>query len=256
MLPHTVPGCPVVLLPWVCTLLQQLYTLLHVTLLDYFSVPYRFYSHFTLLHFYSGLKHQKVWGTLVSSVPNCPPLHLFVQATPLVTVRFHSSLWLSCSLPKLRPDLRLMFRVKKLLSNWEIYHANKFNSTPFKQNLMHVLVHSRSYCWSINQKPAYQSKPQQSCEPWFLVIGCDLVLTTILEILKRPVVCQFVKRWLELVLSPILAIFPMTCSSQHSRRLLWQVEITLTQLFLNLYLSSFIKTRLGYIYFYRTQVRS
>ena len=72
MLPHTVPGCPVVLLPWVCTLLQQLYTLLHVTLLDYFSVPYRFYSHFTLLHFYSGLKHQKVWGTLVSSVPNCP----------------------------------------------------------------------------------------------------------------------------------------------------------------------------------------
>ena len=26
------------------------------------------------------------------------------------------------------------------------------------------------------------------------MIGCDLVLTTILEILKRPVVCQFVKR--------------------------------------------------------------
>ena len=30
--------------------------------------------------------------------------------------------------------------------------------------------------------------------PGFLVIGCDLVLTTILEISKRPVVCQFVQR--------------------------------------------------------------
>lgn len=91
MLRHTVPGCPVVLLLWVCTPVQQLYTLLHVRLLDYFSVPSRSYLHFTLLHLYSRLKHQKVWGTLVSSVPNCPPLHLFVQATPLVTVRFHSS---------------------------------------------------------------------------------------------------------------------------------------------------------------------
>ena len=170
MLPHTVPGCPVVLLPWVCTLLQQLYTLLHVTLLDYFSVPYRFYSHFTLLHFYSGLKHQKVWGTLVSSVPNCPPLHLFVQATPLVTVRFHSSLWLSCSLPKLRPDLRLMFRVKKLLSNWEIYHANKFNSTPFKQNLMPVLVHSRSYCWKTRNLHV-KGNPSS----WYLVVWSSIL---------------------------------------------------------------------------------
>ena len=45
----------------------------------------------------------------------------------------------------------------------------------------------------------------------------------------------------------------MTCSSPHSRRLLWQVEITLTQLFLNLYLSSFIKTRPSDIYLYERQ---
>ena len=45
----------------------------------------------------------------------------------------------------------------------------------------------------------------------------------------------------------------MTCSSPPSRRLLWQVEITLTQLFLNLYLSSFIKTRPSDIYLYVRQ---
>ena len=150
-----------------------------------------------------------------------------------------------------------MFRVKKLFSNWEIYHANKFNSTPFKQNLMPVLVHSRSYCWKTRNLHV-KGNPSS----WYLVVWssilwywvpCDRVWSCIDNDpgdLETAVVCQFVKRWLELVLSPILAIFSMTCSSQHSRRLLWQVEITLTQLFLNLYLSSFIKTRLGYIYFF------
>ena len=52
----------------------------------------------------------------------------------------------------------------------------------------------------LKQKPACQKKPQQLVfggvviNPGFLVIGCDLVLTTILEISKRPVVCQFVQR--------------------------------------------------------------
>ena len=193
MLPHTVPGCPVVLLPWVCTLLQQLYTLLHVTLLDYFSVPYRFYSHFTLLHLYSGLKHQKVWGTLVSSVPNCPPLHLFVQATPLVTVRFHSSLWLSCSLPKLRPDLRLIcfesksyFQTEKFImqTNSIQLHSNK-TSCPF-WFIQEAIVEKPETCMSKETLAAgIWWYGRQSCDAGFLVIGCDLVLTTILEILKR-----------------------------------------------------------------------
>ena len=143
---------------WVCTLLQQLYTLLHVTLLDYFSVPYRFYSHFTLLHLYSGLKHHKVWGTLVSSVPNCPLFTCLSKQRP----------WWRCAFIHLY-DCLVPFQNLDL--TWDLYVSSqkvifKLRNLSCKQiqfNSIQTKPHARFGSFKKlllkNQKPACQRKP-------------------------------------------------------------------------------------------------